>query len=30
MSLNRIALPFFFWLSNEDCADHVGGGRDLE
>jgi hypothetical protein len=27
--LNRIRLPFFS-LSNEDCADHVGGGRDVE
>jgi hypothetical protein len=29
-SLNRIGLPFFFSLSDEDCADHVGGGRDVE
>jgi hypothetical protein len=29
-SLNRIGLPFFFSFSNEDCADHISGGRDLE
>jgi hypothetical protein len=29
-SLNRIGLPFFFSLSDEDCADHVGGGRDVK
>jgi hypothetical protein len=29
-SLNRIGLPFFFLLSDEDCADHVGGGRDVK
>jgi hypothetical protein len=30
MSLNRIGLPFFFSLSDEDCADHISGGRDVE
>jgi hypothetical protein len=29
-SLNRIGLPFFFSLSDEDCADHISGGRDVE
>jgi hypothetical protein len=29
-SLNRVGLPFFFLLSNEDCADHISGGRDVE
>jgi hypothetical protein len=29
-SLNRIGQPFFFWLSNEDCADYISGGRDVE
>jgi hypothetical protein len=28
-SLNRIGLPFFS-LSDEDCADHIIGGRDVE
>jgi hypothetical protein len=30
MSLNRIGLPFFFSLGDEDCADHIIGGRDVE
>jgi hypothetical protein len=29
-SLNRIGLPFFFSLGDEDCADHISGGRDVE
>jgi hypothetical protein len=29
-SLNRIGLPFFFSLSDEDCTDHISGGRDVE
>jgi hypothetical protein len=29
-SLNRIGMPFFFSLGNENCADHVSGGRDVE
>jgi hypothetical protein len=29
-SLNRVGLPFFFSLSDEDCADHISGGRDVE
>jgi hypothetical protein len=28
--LNRIGLPFFFLLSDENCADHISGGRDVE
>jgi hypothetical protein len=28
-SLNRMGLPFFFSLGNENCADHVSGGRDV-
>jgi hypothetical protein len=28
--LNRIGLPFFFSFSNEDCADHISDGRDVE
>jgi hypothetical protein len=30
MSLNRIGLPFFFSLSEENRADHISGGRDVE
>jgi hypothetical protein len=30
MSLNRVGLPFFFLFSDEDCTDHIGGGRDVE
>jgi hypothetical protein len=26
-SLNRIGLPFFLSLGNEDYADHISGGR---
>jgi hypothetical protein len=29
-SLNRIGLPFFFSLGNENHADHVSGGGDVE
>jgi hypothetical protein len=29
-SLNRIGLPLILSLSDEDCADHVGGGGDVE
>jgi hypothetical protein len=29
-SLHRIGLPFFFSLSDENRADHIGGGGDLE
>jgi hypothetical protein len=29
-SLNRIGLPFFFSFSDEDYANHIGGGRDVE
>jgi hypothetical protein len=29
-SLYRIGLRFFFSFSDEDCADHIGGGRDVE
>jgi hypothetical protein len=29
-SLNRIDLPFFFSLSDENYADHISGGRDVE
>jgi hypothetical protein len=29
-SLNRIGLPSFFLLSDENCADHIGGGGDVE
>jgi hypothetical protein len=28
--LNMIGLPFFFSLSDEDCTDHISGGRDVE
>jgi hypothetical protein len=28
--LNRIGLPFFFSLGDENCADHISGGRDVE
>jgi hypothetical protein len=28
--LNRIGLPFFFSFGDEDCADHISGGRDVE
>jgi hypothetical protein len=28
--LNRVGLPFSFSLGDEDCADHISGGRDLE
>jgi hypothetical protein len=30
MSLNRVGLSFFFSLGNENCADHISGGRDVE
>jgi hypothetical protein len=29
-SLNRIGLLFFFSLGDEDFADHISGGRDVE
>jgi hypothetical protein len=29
-SFNRIGLPFFFSLGNENRADHISGGRDVE
>jgi hypothetical protein len=29
-SLNRIGLPFFFSLGDENHADHISGGRDVE
>jgi hypothetical protein len=29
-SLNRVGLPLFFSLNDEDCADHISGGRDVE
>jgi hypothetical protein len=29
-SLHRIGLQFFFSLGDENCADHIGGGRDVE
>jgi hypothetical protein len=29
-SLNKIGLPFFFSLGDENCADHVSGGKDVE
>jgi hypothetical protein len=29
-SLNRVGLPFFFSFGDENCADHIGGGRDVE
>jgi hypothetical protein len=28
--LNMIGLAFFFSLSDEDCADHISSGRDVE
>jgi hypothetical protein len=28
--LKMIGLCFFFSLSDEDCADHISGGRDVE
>jgi hypothetical protein len=29
-SSNRIGRPFFFSLSDENCAEHISGGRDVE
>jgi hypothetical protein len=29
-SLNRVGLPFFFSLGNENYADHISGGRNVE
>jgi hypothetical protein len=29
-SLNRIGLPFFLSLGDEDHADHISGWRDVE
>jgi hypothetical protein len=29
-SLNRIGLPFFFSFGDENHANHISGGRDVE
>jgi hypothetical protein len=29
-SLNRIGLPFLFSFGDENRADHISGGRDVE
>jgi hypothetical protein len=29
-SLNRIGLPFLFSFSDENRANHISGGRDVE
>jgi hypothetical protein len=29
-SFNRIGLPFFFSFGDENRADHISGGRDVE
>jgi hypothetical protein len=29
-SLNSIGLPFFLSLGDENYADHISGGRDVE
>jgi hypothetical protein len=29
-SLNRIGLPFFLSLGDENHVDHISGGRDVE
>jgi hypothetical protein len=29
-SLDRIGLPFFLSFCDEDCADHISGGGDVE
>jgi hypothetical protein len=29
-SLNRVGPPLFFSLGDENCADHIGGVRDVE
>jgi hypothetical protein len=29
-SLKRIGLPFFLSLGDENCADNISGGRDVE
>jgi hypothetical protein len=29
-SLNRLGLPFLFSLSDQNRADHISGGRDVE
>jgi hypothetical protein len=29
-SLNRVGLPLFFSLGDENCVDHISGGRDVE
>jgi hypothetical protein len=29
-SLNRIGMPFFFSLSDENCTDHIRCGGDVE
>jgi hypothetical protein len=28
--LNKVGLPFFLSLGDENCADHIIGGRDVE
>jgi hypothetical protein len=28
--LNRIGLPFFLSFGDENYADHISGGRDVE
>jgi hypothetical protein len=28
--LNRVGLPFFFLLGDENCTDHISGSRDVE
>jgi hypothetical protein len=30
MLLSRIGLPFLFSLGDENRADHISGGRDVE
>jgi hypothetical protein len=29
-SLNRLGLPFFLSLGDEDYADHISGGRNVK
>jgi hypothetical protein len=29
-SLNKIGLPFFFSLGDENRADHISGGRNVK
>jgi hypothetical protein len=28
--LNKVGLPFLFSLGDENCADHISGGGDVE